>query len=192
MLQHFDSTVAIQFLSHSIEDLGVLRGVDKSKYFAEHKKKKRINGYLSAYKKFAGAPFDIARTGDDEHYGIKKGDIIALLVPGPVKHGEAYFGVVISDELLLQTPSDAGNKGFPAPHLFTDVQQFNGLMLREVKWLRKAMTRALPNQKGHQVAWLNEGGPTWFCELKPKVIKQESGLDIMRSRAFFDNTEPSL
>ena len=84
-----DTAKSMDFLSLSVKDLAVARKVSTSKYFAEHWKKKSVNGYLNTYKKFAGVPKSPRGqnfTGDgDEHYSIQTGDVVALLISGPSK-----------------------------------------------------------------------------------------------------------
>merc|ERR1711933_125363 len=91
---------------------------------------------------------------------MKVGDIVALLVNGPTKKGQTFFGVIQSSKLILRNPEMAVKEGFPCPRLFTHHENnaFNGIMMREVKWMRRGTTRDLPQQKASQVTWLAESG----------------------------------
>ena len=64
---------------------------------------------------------------------------------------------------------------------------FKGLMLREVKWLRKGYMRDLPGQKrglngANTVPWLVESGPFW-------IHKCKNGLDILKQNDFLKKTQ---
>ncbi|KAL7524600.1 hypothetical protein ACHAWF_001014 [Thalassiosira exigua] len=126
-----------------------------------------LSTYCSSYKRFAC---------------MEKGDIIAMLVPGPTGKGEAYFGVITSDNLILMTPDEAEEKEFPAPVLFEEGYS-EGLLLRDVRWMRKGYVRDLPVQKEgkpgvYSVSWLAESGPFWLVEpSKGKPLDIITGTD---------------
>jgi len=142
--------------------------------FAKVVQKRSFGQYCGSYQRFAC---------------MEKGDIVAMLVPGPgVGNGEAYFGVITSNKLLLMTPDEAPEKGFPAMHLFDHGNPFNGLMLREVQWLRKGRVRDLPYQKRGEngidtVPWLTESVPFWLLDSSKHV-------DKLKKQQFMDKTEP--
>merc|ERR1712194_91665 len=119
---------------------------------------------------------------------MAKGDMVAMLIPGPPGKGEACFGVLTSDKLILMSPDKCAAKGFPALHLLGGHSRFNGLMLREVRWLRTGYVRHLPGQKAgkngvNTLPWLVETGPFWLLKTNT------SALDKMKSRAFLANTK---
>ena len=156
----------------------------------EDKKRKSSSTYVNTYRNFAGVH---EKSNTSKKGGLKTGDVVAMLVKGGYKKGEAYFGIIEDDELLIRTPKAAENEGFPAPHIFSESNglYFNGLMLRRIKWMRRGMVRELPYQiaNGRQVGWLVESGPNWFC--MPKHSKGNmSCFDIMSSQEFLNRTEP--
>lgn len=121
---------------------------------------------------------------------MERGDMIAMLVPGPVGQGEAYFGVISSNDLVLLNPAEAEERGFPAMHLLSGGVLFHSLMLREVRWMRKGYVRDLPGQKegmrgANSCPWLVESGPSWFVE----PSKTQPALDMIKGRDFMQNTE---
>ncbi|KAL7454521.1 hypothetical protein ACHAWC_006149 [Mediolabrus comicus] len=122
---------------------------------------------------------------------MEKGDMVVLNVPGRPKQGEAYFGVVTSNSLRRLSPSECREEGFPAMRMLRENYTFNGLMFREVKWLRKGLVRKLPGQKkkkgnngAYTVPWINESAVIWLT--KSKAI--HSGLEIMKRSTFMENT----
>lgn len=123
--------------------------------------------YCGRYKKFAE---------------IEKGDMVVMNVPGRPKEGEAYFGVVTSNSLRRMSPDECREEGFPAMHLLPS-KRYNGIMLRDVKWLRKGLVRKLPGQQKNVVPWINESVTVWLS--KSKGI---SGLEIMKRSSFMENT----
>jgi hypothetical protein len=119
---------------------------------------------------------------------MEVGDIIAMIVPGPPLKAEVYFGVIRTNALKLMKPAEAEEAEFPAMHFFQRGFRFNGLMLREVQWLRKAYVRDLPGQKLGQnkqftVPWLAESSPFWLSE-------RSEHLDMIKSQSFFEKTTP--
>ena len=124
--------------------------------------------YCGRYKKFAE---------------IEKGDMVVMNVPGRPKEGEAYFGVVTSNSLRRMSPDECREEGFPAMHLLPS-KRYNGIMLRDVKWLRKGLVRKLPGQQKNVVPWINESVTVWLS--KSKAI--HSGLEIMKRSSFIENT----
>jgi len=185
---HVVHTEIFQHLSQNLDDLKASRGVTTSKRFVEQREKNTYNFYLNTYRKFAGVQHELGPNGAAVN-GLKKGDIIALLVSGPTKKGEVYFGILSSNDLVIRNPDDSVKEGFPAPQLF-ESQIFNGLMLRRVRWLRHGMVRDLPCQNKGQVSWLAEGGPNWFCEMRPKPDSNSNWIDIMRRNDFLNITQP--
>jgi len=119
---------------------------------------------------------------------MEVGDIVAMIVPGPPLKSEVYFGVIRSNDLKLMTPSEAEEAEFPAMHLLQGGFRFNGLMLREVRWLRKAFVRDLPGQKlgknkQFTVPWLAESSPFWLSE-------RSEHLNMIKSQSFIEKTTP--
>jgi hypothetical protein len=114
---------------------------------------------------------------------IEKGDMVVMNVPGRPKEGEAYFGVVTSNSLRRMSPDECREEGFPAMHLLPS-KRYNGIMLRDVKWLRKGLVRKLPGQQKNVVPWINESVTVWLS--KSKGI--HSGLEIMKRSSFMENT----
>lgn len=132
---------------------------------------RNLTTYCGSYKRFAC---------------MEKDDMVAMNIPGPVGKGEAYFGVITSNKLILKDPDECLSEGFPAMHLLGGDYPFNGLMLREVKWMRKGYIRDLPGQKvglngAKSLPWLIESAPFW-------LLKSSSGLEIMKGKAFLDST----
>jgi hypothetical protein len=120
---------------------------------------------------------------------MEEGDMVVMNVPGRPKEGEAYFGVVTSNSLKTMSPGECEEEGFPAMHLLGGGYNFNGLMLREVKWLRKGLVRKLPGQKtgrngANTVPWINESVTIWLS----KSTDSHSGLEIMKRPSFIENT----
>ena len=127
--------------------------------------------------------------GDMTFASMEKGDMIAMNVPGPAGKGEAFFGVVTSNKLVLMGPEKCAEEGFPALDMLGGNYEegFKGLMLREVKWLRKGYMRDLPGQKrglngANTVPWLVESGPFW-------IHKCKNGLDILKQNDFLKKTQ---
>jgi len=132
-----------------------------------------VKTYTNSYKRFAS---------------MEVGDIVAMIVPGPPLKSEVYFGVIRSNDLKLMTPSEAEEAEFPAMHLLQGGFRFNGLMLREVRWLRKAFVRDLPGQKlgknkQFTVPWLAESSPFWLSE-------RSEHLNMIKSQSFIEKTTP--
>ena len=120
-----------------------------------------LGRYCAAYKRFAC---------------MQKGDIVAMLIPGPTRKGKVCFGVITSNNLIIMSPDQAEEKNFPAPHLF-ELKEFDGLMLREVRWMRKGYMRHLPGQQEgkpgvYTVPWLAESTPFW-------LFNKNEGLDVI-------------
>ena len=76
----------------------------------------------------------------------------------------------------------------PATKLFnrTPDPWFNGIILRNVRWMRYGKTRELPRQKTSQVTWLCESAPAWYM-----IIPEENhSMKIFSSKEFIDSTFP--
>jgi len=138
----------------------VMEKCRQSKHFAGNLETKgSLRRYCNSYRYFAGAEED----DGVKHRGIREGDVVAMLVPGRQKtvDRETYFGVVVSNDLILYSEKKAMDNGFPARKLF-EMEIFNGLMLRKVRWLRKCKTTELLSQLGTKGHWLVEASPFWF------------------------------
>ena len=134
-----------------------------------------LGRYCASYKRFAC---------------MKKGDIVAMLIRGPTRKGKVYFGVITSNNLKIMSPDQAKEKNFPAPHLF-ELKEFDGLMLREVRWMRTGYMRHLPGQQegrrgAYTVPWLAESSPFW-------LLNSKKGLDVITGtdtcKDFLQSTE---
>ena len=118
---------------------------------------------------------------------MKAGDIIALMVSGEKKLGRVFFGVVQDSALLIKSPKACKEMGLPATKLFnrTPDPRFNGIILRNVRWMRYGMTRELPMQKNNVVTWLCESEGSW-CMFPTK----NDCTEILSSKEFMDSTYP--
>ena len=114
-----------------------------------------MDNAVNIYRRFCGIT-DILRGRD---MGMKAGDIIALMVSGKTELQRVFYGVVEDSTLSLKSPKACKEMELPAKKLFnrTPDPRFNGVILRNVRWMRYGMTRGLPRQKTYQVTWLCVG-----------------------------------
>uniref|UniRef100_A0A7S4VUH2 Uncharacterized protein n=2 Tax=Ditylum brightwellii TaxID=49249 RepID=A0A7S4VUH2_9STRA len=123
---------------------------------------------------------------------IKRGDVIALQVRSRrPKKGVFYFGIVESDDVILQTVEQVMHDGFPSPKLFEKtIFDCGRIMLKKVRWMRKASARSLPFQstskKGaNYVNWLSESGVViWITE-----VTSHGALKKLTSEEFLSCSE---
>jgi hypothetical protein len=122
--------------------------------------------------------------------GMKQGDVVSMIVPGAPgpSNRESYFGVITSEDLILRTKQEAMDEEFPHSHMF-DMDVFNGLMLRKVKWIRRCKVRHLLSQedisnKVTQVKCLIEAAPFWLMD---NTKYKES----FQTEEFLRETEPA-
>ena len=90
--------------------------------------------------------------------------------------------------MILMSKDEARNRrDFPwnlVPPKDSDAVFDNGLMLRNVKWLRRGV---LQNVRGpRQAAWLMKHMPRWLVEIKGENLKK--AVQKMSSTEFLDST----
>eukprot|EP00978_Attheya_sp_CCMP212_P021414 scaffold62468_cov45-Attheya_sp.AAC.1 len=175
MLHDADAGEAKRFLEQPIDYVKHVCQSLQHDYFARDvDNKSAMTRYCNAYRMFAG---------------MKQGDVVSMIVPGAPgpSNRESYFGVITSEDLILRTKQEAMDEGFPHDHLF-DMDVFNGLMLRKVKWIRKCKVRNLLSQedisnKVRQVKCLIEAAPFWLMD---NTKYKES----FQTEVFLGKTEP--
>ncbi|GFH61971.1 predicted protein [Chaetoceros tenuissimus] len=167
---------AIAFLSRPEEELK--EHAKNSVFFAPEHSSGNYTGAVNIYRKFCGII--------DE--GMKADDIIALMVGGKKGLKKVFFGVVEDSTLLIKSPEACREMGLPATKLLnrTPDPRFNGVILRNVRWMRYGLTRELPRQKNNVVGWLCENAGSWYS--MPK--KNEENMEILSSTEFIDSTYP--
>jgi hypothetical protein len=121
---------------------------------------------------------------------MKKGGIVALHVAYGPRKGVFYFGVIQAKKIYIKSFNELADKEFPSPHVFEGDRWTRGnVMLRKVRWLRKALARDLPSQTrgktgAEHVKWLLESGPSfWLSD-----VTKYGGVDVMRNDAFLEST----
>ena len=174
---------AIAFLSRPKEELK--EHAKNSVFFTPEHKSGTYTRAVNIYRRFCGI-IDIRRGRD---MGMKAGDIIALMVSGEKNLGRVFFGVVKDSTLFLKSPKACKEMELPATKLFnrTPDPRFNGIILRNVRWMRYGKTRELPRQKSNQVTWLCESAGSWYAIPDPE---KNDSMEILSSKEFIDSTFP--
>uniref|UniRef100_A0A7S1FST8 Uncharacterized protein n=1 Tax=Corethron hystrix TaxID=216773 RepID=A0A7S1FST8_9STRA len=159
--------------------------VDNCFQFSSFPEKKSIKLYCMSYLVFCN---------------MKEGDIVVMIMPPKkrvVRKGEAYFGVIMNNEIILKNPEEALIDDFPSPHLFDPMfrnSKFPGLLLRKVKWLRKGMIRSLPAQTTgkngiESVGWLHETVPFYLMNVSKKARNVLQGSEFLAKTQMYENRE---
>lgn len=142
--------------------------------------------YSNSYKKFAS---------------MQVGNTVALMLPGKPKIDQAYFGVFSHEEPILKDEETPRKEKWSALQLL-QLDVFNSMMFRKVKWMRYGLTRDLPSQTrgkngSDSFSWLAESSGFWFLartesdiEKNHLELMRKKRLEAMRSREFFERATP--
>jgi hypothetical protein len=120
---------------------------------------------------------------DWEFCKMSAGDIVCLILPNMSNHQEVCFGVVQDHKITLEETRNLAND-WGSDVLPSKIEFVSHLLLRRVRWMRKAKLRELPGQRTDT---RNNAYVDWLMETSPRHLMNVTGRgarDHLQSEEF--------